>query len=392
VANPSPRRRPLRIGQFLAHYPDPGGTTTVVRGLATTLASLGHEPFVYAYGRERSVREHGVELRVFPPSSLGAGTLGLVPLRDRLTAHLAANRDQLDVMVVHGMFGSSSGRISRACRRGGIARIADPHDPYSPELFGTNRLAKRVFFRLFERPFLNGVDAVQVHAPSHTAHLGRLGIRAPAFVMPWGLPTGLTRQRPGSVPPPDEQAGRAGTDLTVLYLGRWDVHHKGLDLLLRALADDAFLRRHVGLRIAGRSTAGQRAELKRLVTSLDLDDHVRFQDYLSDPWEAVRSADLLVLPSRFDGFGLVVIEALALGTPVLVSTAAGASEFVGRQHGAIVAAPRVDQLQTALREALQAKVELRRAARAARLGLEEAFDWRQLGRHWLYEVERLGLT
>jgi glycosyltransferase involved in cell wall biosynthesis len=51
------------------------------------------------------------------------------------------------------------------------------------------------------------------------------------------------------------------------------------------------------------------------VSSLDLGDRVTLSDYTPEPWAAIRSADLLVLPSRFDGFGMMVIEALALGTP-----------------------------------------------------------------------------
>jgi glycosyltransferase involved in cell wall biosynthesis len=391
VPNRSTSRRPLRIGQFLAHYPAPGGTTTVVRGLAAALASIGHEPFIYAYGQQRSERESGVYLQVFPPPLLHTGPLGLVPLGDHLTAHLTANRDRLDVMIVHGIFGSFSGKIARACRRARIARIADPHDPYSPELFGTNRLAKRIFFRLFERPFLDGVDAVQMHAPSHADYLGRLGIKTPSFVMPWGLPADLARYWSHPEASAGQDTSNGGVELTALYLGRWDVYNKGLDLLLRAVAGDERLRQRITVRLAGRSTASQREELARLVASLELDNRVTLLGYLPDPREAVRSVDLLVLPSRFDGFGLVAIEALALGTPVLVSKRAGASEFVGREHGALVVAPQVHELRAALQVALEERAELHKAAQSARPYLEEAFDWERLAHHWLREVERLGL-
>jgi glycosyltransferase involved in cell wall biosynthesis len=100
----------------------------------------------------------------------------------------------------------------------------------------------------------------------------------------------------------------------------------------------------------------------------------------------------VVLPSRFDGFGLVVVEALALGTPVLVSAKAGAAEFVGREQGALVVEPCVDDLRLALREALETRAELRQAALSAGPALRVTFSWERLARHWLGEVERLELV
>jgi glycosyltransferase involved in cell wall biosynthesis len=119
---------------------------------------------------------------------------------------------------------------------------------------------------------------------------------------------------------------------------------------------------------------------------------VSFLGFLSNPTTAVREADVVVLPSRFDGFGLVVMEALALGTPVIVSSQAGAAEFVGPEHGAIVADPEVGSLALALQEVVASKDELRRAAHSARSYIEREFNWDELARRWVVEVERLGLV
>jgi glycosyltransferase involved in cell wall biosynthesis len=383
---------PLRIGQFLAHYPAPGGMTTVVRNLGAALADAGQKTFIYAYGPERREPDPGGALRVYAPPPLYGSPFAVIPFRDGLTTHLARNADHLDVMIVHGIFGQFSGKIARACRRGGVPCIADPEDPYSPELFGTRSLSKRLFFRLFERPFLNSTAAVEIHAASQAAHLRRLGVEVPTFVMPWGLPAG--RVAAGRVPagPPDPAADDDRARLRVLYFGRWDYYHKGLDLLLRAVAGDPLLQSQVVLSFAGRATGTERAVLERLVARLRLGDRVTFLGYLADPAAAVRAADLVVLPSRFDGFGLVVVEALALGTPVLVSAKAGIAEFVGREQGALVVEPRVNDLRLALREALDTKAELRQAARSAGPALHVTFSWERLARHWLGEVERLGLV
>jgi glycosyltransferase involved in cell wall biosynthesis len=387
-----PAGRRLRVGQFLAHFPAPGGTSTVVGSLAKALAGLGHAAFIYAYGRGESTWDDGVRVRVFPPPSLRPGPLALLPFSDRLTSHLASNADSLDVMIVHGMFGFYSRAISRACGRAGIACIADPHDPYSPDLFATRRLAKLAFFQFFEHPFLNRMSAIEIHAPSHAEHLRHRRVAVPTFVLPWGLPAALAA---GPLPPAD-QSDLAGRDrpagLVVLYLGRWDVHHKGLDLLLDAVAGDEQLRSQVTLWLAGKAAGRERATVERMVSRLGPHGRVAVLGYLADPWATVRSADLVVLPSRFDGFGLVVIEALALGTPVLVSSRAGVSEFVDRQMGAVVVEPQIDALRVALRDACETSAELRQAAVQSRQRVVETFDWMVVARRWLLEVDRLQLV
>jgi glycosyltransferase involved in cell wall biosynthesis len=376
--------RPLRVGQFLAHFPAPGGTTTAVRGLCLALSELGHQTYVYAHGRSSASDLPAISLRVFRPAAVRS--------HDRLTAHLAANRDRLDILILNGMFNPLAGMVARACRRGGIACVADPHGAYGPELFRQRRQLKRLYFFAAEGPFLRGVDAVELHAPSHRRHLERLGVTVPSFVVPWGVPPALLEDDQGpQEPTPARSVGPAG-ELRVVYLGRFDVRDKGLDLLLEAVAGDRLLRSKLLLRLVGRSTAGQRRALERLVSSLDLGDRVTLSDYTPAPWSAIRSADLLVLPSRFDGFGMVVIEALALGTPVLVSRKAGVSEFLTGQKGVLAVEPDVPGVRAGLQEALREGPDLRAAAWSARPRVRQRFSWEGVARHWLAEVQRLGLV
>ena len=99
----------------------------------------------------------------------------------------------------------------------------------------------------------------------------------------------------------------------------------GLEILIRAMA---ILRRHVPevlLLIGG--TGSLRDDLESLTASLDLNDHVRFLGFVPDdqlpPY--YQAADLFLLPTRkLEGFGLVTVEALACGTPVL-GTSVGAT-------------------------------------------------------------------
>jgi glycosyltransferase involved in cell wall biosynthesis len=92
---------------------------------------------------------------------------------------------------------------------------------------------------------------------------------------------------------------------------------KGQDVLLRALALARPDLPAVHLTLVG--TGPEEATLRRLSTELGLDDIVTFAGYSSDPAESLREADCFVLASRWEGFGVVLVEALQFGLPLLAT-------------------------------------------------------------------------
>jgi glycosyltransferase involved in cell wall biosynthesis len=91
-----------------------------------------------------------------------------------------------------------------------------------------------------------------------------------------------------------------------------------------------------------------------------------------------RQADVVVLPSRADAFGYVTIEALACGTPVIVSDACGSAEIVSRfDCGWIFTSEDTSGLTDALRRATDPGERLQRAEQA--LTHRDYFDWKRYG-------------
>ncbi|WP_311173072.1 glycosyltransferase family 4 protein [Halobellus ordinarius] len=121
---------------------------------------------------------------------------------------------------------------------------------------------------------------------------------------------------------------------TLLYVGRLGAR-KGLDLALRALAevDDE----DVEFLIAG--TGRHEETLRELARELGIAEQVRFLGYVGDEELPVlySSADVFVLPSRYEGFGLVLLEAMACGTPVIGADAGGIPTAVSdEEYGVVV--------------------------------------------------------
>jgi glycosyltransferase involved in cell wall biosynthesis len=363
-------------------------------GLSGGLARNGHEVVAYGDGAARHPAEWDETLR----RATGAGVdvvaeygEGTDRRRARLLSRLASNADGLDVLVIHSVFGRSHPAVERACRRGRIPCIACPNDPYSPELFRERRAIKTVYWRLHEAPFLRKMRAIQVLAPSHARFLRDRGIDVPVFA----IPNGLEREQLDFESTPDEtdlvaRTADATAALQLLYFGRWDVYNKGLDLLIEAIGADDVLRSLVSLRIAGRGSDRDAEALRGLIARLGLESQASLVGFLPDIGSAIRSVDFVVLPSRFDGFAQTITEALALGTPVIVSSRAGSSEYFGREDGAIVTEPDVPSLIRSLHDARGSRGELRRAAMGSRPRLVREFSWDEVARRWVDETRRAG--
>ncbi|MBI5397016.1 MAG: glycosyltransferase [Verrucomicrobia bacterium] len=119
--------------------------------------------------------------------------------------------------------------------------------------------------------------------------------------------------------------GWSSDDVGVLYVGSF-IERKGLDALLCAFA--AAVKSAPALKLGLIGSGDQEAALKQLAQELGVADAVTWQPYRQQPelWDFYGAADVFVLPSRLDTFGVVVTEAMAAGLPVLCSKHAGAAQ------------------------------------------------------------------
>jgi glycosyltransferase involved in cell wall biosynthesis len=137
----------------------------------------------------------------------------------------------------------------------------------------------------------------------------------------------------------------------LLFLSR--LHpKKGIDQLLRAFASLRSLHGSAVLVIAGDGEAGYVQSLKRMGSDLGLASLIRWTGPLYDmrKWVAFSSADLFVLPSHQENFGIVIAEALAVGTPVCTTTAVNTHELIERYGAGIVCNDGEDDLVRALEQ------------------------------------------
>ena len=139
------------------------------------------------------------------------------------------------------------------------------------------------------------------------------------------------------------------------------VHKKGFDLLLRAfshLADD-----NIHLYLAGDGRERQR--LVNLAASLNLDNKVHFVGWQDDIRRFLLQGDLFVLPSRYEPFGIALLEAMACGIPVVATKCHGPLEIVDDDSAWLSDIDNEEALTDAMRAAINDPEGRRRRAQTA---------------------------
>jgi glycosyltransferase involved in cell wall biosynthesis len=156
---------------------------------------------------------------------------------------------------------------------------------------------------------------------------------------------------------------------------------KGFDLLIRAFAQVVPERPDWELRIYG--DGSQRAELERLIAELGLNGSVRLMGATSEIGEELARASVFALSSRFEGFGMVLVEAMSKGVPVVsFDCPRGPSEIVDDGvDGVLVPNGDVDALASALVE-LTGDEQRRRSLGAAGLEKSRRYEIGAIGARW----------
>ena len=158
--------------------------------------------------------------------------------------------------------------------------------------------------------------------------------------------------------------------LRLACVARLDPSAKGQDLLLHVLASDLWRLRPVEISFYGKGP--METSLRRLVRNLGLNERVRFCGQEKDVERIWASHQALVLPSRFEGLPLAIVEAMLCGRPVIVTDVAGNAELVeDGVTGFVAEAPTVRHLREAMERAWMRRGDWKSIGEAAAKSIRE---------------------
>ena len=320
-------------------FPRVNGVSTSIATFRADLERLGVETLLVAprYAGETVSEEHGV-VRVAGSKVPGDPEDRRMRWGALRRALAGLERESFDLVHVHTPFVAHYAGV-REARRRGVPALATYHTFFEEYLHHYVPVLPRPLGRTLARAFTRSqCSAVQaLVAPSEPLRqvLCEYGVDTPVHVIPTGLPA--DRFAPGNAARFRALAQLPAHRPLVTYVGRV-AHEKNIDFLVRVFER---VRRSVPeamLIIAGEGPA--REPLRKLVGQLGLTAAVRFVGYLerdTSLLDCYAAASVFAFASRTETQGLVLLEALAQGTPVVSTAELGTKSILAPACGAVIA-------------------------------------------------------
>jgi glycosyltransferase involved in cell wall biosynthesis len=343
--------RILNVTETYAPFLEFGGPPVKVRALSEGLARRGHQVTVLTadWGLEKRVQaqeekimaerspfgwrrnENGVQA-IYLPTWLRYRTVSWNPALKR---YCRARLQNFDVVHIFGIYDLLGPGVATACRKLGLPYVLEPIGMYRPIV--RSLWLKRMYHAFWGKQLLQGASAVVVTSEQEAGELAAGGMSRTKMVL----------RRNGVEAPaswPERGTYRKAHGISddvklVLFLGRLSIK-KSPDLLLRAFGE--LSERFAGIRMtlvyAGPDEGGIKEKLGQQATQLGVRTKVQFAGPLfgQAKWAAYRDADVFVLPSQNENFGNTAAEAVAAGTPVVVTEQCGIAPLLADEAGLVI--------------------------------------------------------
>lgn len=312
-----------------------GGPIRSVHGLAAAQVSMGHTVSVFTTNVDGSgvsnvllecpVYLDGVAVYYFPVPALRR-----LYWSPSMGAALRKEIKHFDVVHLHSVYLWPTYAAARAASAARVPYLVAPRGMLVRQLINAkNRWIKEAWIRLVEHRTLQHAAGLHVTTDAEERDVRDLALPIPAV---YCVPNGV--DIPSSVIPFKRCPFDAVRLPYVLYVGRLN-WKKGLHQLIEAWTN---VPNELQLVLAGNDEDGYRAKLEQLARSLGVFERVRFLGEVSDEhkWALYKHATIFVLASTSENFGNVVLEAMAMACPVLISSGVGLADLVRRVRCGVV--------------------------------------------------------
>jgi glycosyltransferase involved in cell wall biosynthesis len=313
-----------------------GGPPVAVRNLTEALAEIGVTGRVVTLGQRNSGNiEFAESVQVRNLGLAAMPKLGL-PLKGPLLASLLEEARFADLVHLHDMWHLpqlAGAIVAGLCNR---PYVVSPHGALEPWCLEQHRILKAIAWRSYQKRILDEAKRVHTLTEAERRTVQRLGVRSPTSVVPSGVNLRSIDETRERALAENETENRRETPF-ILYVGRLDLK-KQLDVLLESFFEVAMVNKEIGLVIAGPDPHGLWADLKKRVERFGLCNRVRYLGFVDElmKFGLMSSAELFVQPSHTEGLSMAILEAMACGTPVIVSRDCNVPEVEEFRAGFVV--------------------------------------------------------
>jgi glycosyltransferase involved in cell wall biosynthesis len=336
--------------------PAGGGPVEVLKQFALSCANAGYTLEVVCLDKPSAVWLADFPAKVYP---LGQRSIAKYGYSSLLYDWLRQNASKYDAVVVHGLWqyhGLAAWRALSGTKTPYFVFTHGMLDPWFKRQYPLKHLKKQFYWWLAEYRVLRDAQAVlfTCEEERRLASQSFMPYQAREIVVNFG-----------TAAPPDEPE----VQLAAFYQRRPELNNKrlavflsrihpkkGCDLLIRAFADSAKINPSLHLVMVGPDQVGWQKELMQLAQDCGIQERITWTGMLTgaEKWGVLRAAEVFVLPSHQENFGIAVAEAMAVGTPVLISDKVNIWREIADSRSGFVASDTLEGTESLLRQWLAA--------------------------------------
>lgn len=321
-----------------------GGPQRVVRDLCDGLAAQGHRVSLVTTDLDGPSRLTESDVRrAFGPGvdtsvsrTIWPRSYGFAP---SLVSELRARIPRADLVHVHGIYQFHTVAACALARRHSVPYVVHVHGALTPYHRSKKSWKKRPYEYLVERRNLERAGATIVMTRAEKESFAAWLPSARAVVVPPAIDSSLFRVGDVRTGVLDQLPVRSNRRVLITFLGRL-TEKKGLDVLLDAFQRLAGSHPDAHLVVAGPDDEGIGHELTQEAARLGISDRISLIGLVTGDAkrELLSASRIVALPSEDESFGVAIAEALAVGTPVIVTRDVGLADDIIRQDAGKVVA------------------------------------------------------
>lgn len=294
--------------------------------------------------------------------------LGSLRLSRQMKYELEQRSRMCSNIHVHGFWLMPNVYAGHTARRSNTPIIVSPRGMLSPQALAFSKTKKDLFWMLFQRSAYESAAVWHATSEQEASDIRRFGIDAPITIIPNGVDS----------PEIVRTARNETIKKTIIFLSR--LHpKKGLTNLVQAWAELAPEFPQWQVKIIGPDEAGEADRLRGQIRDLGLKSIGIHEPIFGDEkWRALAQAELFVLPTQSENFGIAVAEALSAGTPAIVTNRAPWSGLVTENCGWSIdygVAPLIEALRNAMGLGSAERAQMGARGRA---WMQRDFGWRRI--------------